>query len=86
MAPTSPPTTLSELVDLLLSFINLLIPLLITLTSLVIVWKIVDAWVIHAGDEVKRGEGKVTALTGVVVIVIMLCIWGIIALLRSSIF
>lgn len=86
MAPATAPTTLGGLVNLLLGFINLLIPLLITLAFLVIVWKIVDAWVIHSGDETKRAEGKVAALTGVIVIVIMLSIWGILSLLRSSIF
>lgn len=82
----NPPTTFAQLVDVFLGLINLLIPLIFSIAFLVIVWKIVDAWVINAGDEAKRAEGKATALVGVIVLVVLASIWGILTLLRNSIF
>lgn len=82
----NPPTTFAELVGVFLGLINLLIPLVFSVAFLVIVWKIVDAWVINAGDESKRAEGKATALIGVVVLVVLVSVWGILTLLRNSIF
>lgn len=80
------PTTFSGLVDGLLGLINLAIPLIISVVFLALVWKIFDAWVINAADEKKREEGKQTALVAVIVMVIMLSVWGIVALLRNSFF
>jgi uncharacterized membrane protein len=80
------PTTFSDLVNGILGLINLAIPLIISVIFLGLVWKIFDAWVINAADEKKREEGKQTALVAVVVMVIMLSVWGIVALLRNSFF
>jgi hypothetical protein len=80
------PTTFPELVNHLLGLINQLIPALFAVIFLFLVWKILDSWVINAADEKKREEGKKLALTAVVVSVIMLIVWGIVAMLRQSIF
>ena len=82
----NPPTTFAQLVDVFLGLINLLIQLIFSVAFLVIVWKIVDAWVINAGDESKRAEGKATAVVGVIVLVVLVSVWGILTLLRTSIF
>lgn len=82
--PVTPPTSLAELVDFFLGIINGLIPLLFGIVFLVIIWKIIDAWVIHADDSGSREEGRTVAITGVVVIVIMVSIWGILNLLKNS--
>lgn len=82
----TPPSTFAELVAFLLDLINSIIPLLVLLTFLAIVWKVVDAWVINAADESKRADGKVVVLTGIIVMVILVSIWGIMALLSSSVF
>lgn len=81
-----PPTTLSGLVNLFLGLINLIIPLIFALIFLFLVWKVIDSWILHADDERKRAEGKQYAVTAVIVMVILTIIWGIIAMLRSSIF
>lgn len=80
------PTSFAGLVDGILGLINLAIPLIISVIFLGLVWKIFDAWVINAADEKKREEGKQTALVAVIVMVIMLSIWGIVALLQKSLF
>lgn len=80
------PNSFSELVDMFLGFISLLIPFVFSLALLVIVWKVIDSWVINAGDVKKVEEGKRYAVTGILVLVVMSGIWAIIKLLRSSIF
>jgi hypothetical protein len=80
------PNSFAELVDMFLGFISLLVPFVFSLALLVIVWKVIDAWVIHAGDVKKIEEGKKYAVTGILVLVVMSGIWAIVRLLRSSIF
>lgn len=81
-----PPTTYSALVDRILELINIAIPLILGFLFLYLIWKIIDAWVINAGDENKREEGRQYAVAAVVVFVVMSIAWGIVAMLRSSIF
>ena len=82
----NPPTTFSELVGHLLGLINIIIPTIFALVFLFLCWKIFDAWVINAADEKKREEGKQYAMTAVLVFIIMLVVWGVVRMLRSSIF
>ena len=72
--------------DVFLDFISLLIPLVFSLALLLIVWRIIDAWILHADDPKKIEEGRQYALWGVLVLVVMSSVWGIVALLRSSFF
>lgn len=78
------PQNFSDVVGGLLDIISLIIPLIFTVTLLVIIWKIIDAWILNAGDETKVREGKQVALIGVIALVVMSGVWGIVALLRSS--
>lgn len=80
------PTTFKGLVQFILDFINILIPALFGLLFIYLVWKIIDAWIIHAGDEKKLEEGKRLITTAVIVFVLMLSTWGIVALIKSSLF
>ncbi|MEZ4104488.1 MAG: hypothetical protein R3B60_04380 [Candidatus Paceibacterota bacterium] len=80
------PTTFKELVNLFIGLINILIPTLLSFVFLFLVWKVFDAWVINAGDEKKREEGKRLALVAVLVVVLIISVWGIINMLRKSIF
>lgn len=80
------PTSFAGLVDFILGFINILIPLIFGLIFLFLVVKIIDAWILHADEEGKREEGKRIMITAVVVLVVMVSAWGIVAMIRSSIF
>lgn len=80
------PTTFAELVNIFLGFVNLLIPVVFGLVFLYLVWKLIEAWVLNPGDQYARAEGKRTALLAVVVLVIMISAWGIVAMIRLSIF
>ena len=78
--------TFADFVDVLLDILAGIVPLIFGLTLLVFLWKLVDAWIINAGDPNKIAEGKNYALVGVLVLVVMSSIWAIVYLLRSSIF
>lgn len=80
------PTTYSGLVAHIIDIINIIIPLLFALLFVFFIWKIIDAWILNAGDEIKRGEGKKYAITAVIVFVVMVSVWGIVNFLKSSLF
>lgn len=76
----------ASLVAHFISILSSLIPLIFSFALLVIVWKIVDVWIINAGDANKIEEGKKVVLVSIIVLVIMSGIWGILQLLRASVF
>lgn len=80
------PTTYKGLVDFIINIINIIIPVLFGVVFVYFVWKIIDSWVINAGDEEKIKEGKQYAFTAVIVFVVMLSAWGIVKMLQSSFF
>ncbi len=80
------PGSFAELVDLLIGILSLIVPLIFSLALLVIVWKLIDAWIINAGDVSKREAGKQYATWGILILVIMSSIWAILRILRSSLF
>ena len=80
------PTTFKGLVGFIIDFINILIPVLFGIIFVYIIWKIVDAWILNAGNEEKREEGKRLALAAVLLFVLMVTAWGIVALIKQSLF
>ena len=78
------PTTYSGLVSELIGFINIVIPAMFALLFAYIIWKIIDAWILHAGDPKKVEEGKRFAVTAVLVLVVAVSVWGIVAIIRTS--
>ncbi len=80
------PRNFAELVDVFLNILSLIIPLIFSLALLFITWKIIDAWVLNAGESRKIDEGKQYAFWGVLVLVVMSSIWAILQILRSSLF
>ena len=86
MTPPKTPTNFDELVSFFLGLVNMIIPLLMGVAFVYVIWKLVDAWIIHADDTSKVEEGKTIAMTAVVLFVIMVSIWGILNILRNSLF
>lgn len=80
------PTDFASLVDLFLGIVNLAVPFIFAVVFVFLVWKIIDSWVINAADQNKRAEGKQYALLAVLVFVLMISTWGIVTMLRLSIF
>ncbi len=80
------PTDFASFVGLLTGIINILIPLIFTLTLIVLMWGIIKSWILNGGDPSEIEKGKKIVTVGIFALVIMSGIWGIIALLRFSFF
>ncbi len=76
----------SDLVSFFIGIIAQLVPIIFGLTLLLITWRVIDAWIIHGGDDSKIEDGKQTIIVGVIALVVMSGIWGILAILRRSLF
>ena len=85
-APLPPNATFKDVANFVIGFINLLIPLIIGLTVLVLFWGIIQAWILNGGDEESVNKGKKLAGVGVLVLVIMFGIWGILSILKVTLF
>lgn len=81
-----PPTTFAGLVAVVTGLIGLIIPLIVAVIFIYIIWVMIDAWIISANDPSKRERGKMTAIIGVVAVVILMTVWGIVAVLQASLF
>lgn len=86
MLGSGTPTSFANLVDIILEILSLTVPLIFSLALLVIVWKVIDAWILHAGDPNKLNEGKQYVTWGIIILVVMSGIWTILYILRSSLF
>jgi hypothetical protein len=80
------PTTYAGLVGHIIGIINLIIPTLFGFLFLFFIWKMIDSWIINAGDEKKVEEGKKYAMAAVLVFVLMVSVWGIVSMLKQSVF
>ncbi len=83
---SSTPTTYKGLVGSIIDIINLIIPALFAVVFVFFVWKMIDSWVINAGDQVKQEEGKKYATAAVITFVIMITAWGIVKMIKESLF
>lgn len=80
------PTTYSGFVNEILTIINIVIAALLAFTFVYFIWKMIDSWILSAGDETKRADGKKYALAAIVAFVLMISTWGIVNMIRASFF
>ncbi len=78
------PTTFAGLMGFLVAIIDSIIVFIFALAFLVLIWKLIDAWIIHADNDSKRSEGKMVAITAVVVMALMGSLWAILKLLQQG--
>lgn len=67
-----------------LKIINLAVPIVLGLALLYFFWGTAQ-FVLHAGDQKTRDDGKRKLLWGVIAIFVMFSIWGILNFIGSSI-
>ncbi|OGG85709.1 hypothetical protein A2392_02825 [Candidatus Kaiserbacteria bacterium RIFOXYB1_FULL_46_14] len=83
---TNTPKNFSELVGLFIGILTPVISLIFAITLLIIVWKLIDAWIINPGDTKKLDEGRQYAIWGIIGLVVMSTIWAIVRMIQSSLF
>ncbi len=84
-AQISTPTTFKEFIILLISIVQLAIPVVAALTMLVFFWGLAK-FIFHADNEDKIEEGRKMMFWGVIAIFVMFSVWGLIAFLNNSVF
>ena len=80
------PRDYQGLVAFVIDFINILIPTILGAVFVYFIWKMIDSWVLHAGDPQSREAGRHYAIVAVIIFVVMVSAWGIVAMIRQSIF
>ncbi len=80
------PKDFKGFVGLLTDIINLLVYVIFALTFMAFMWGIIKTWVISGGDTESVEKGKQIMFVSVVVFTIMSTVWGILYLLKGSIF
>lgn len=71
------------LVDQILTIIQSAIPLVFAITMAYVFWQIFQAWII-SGEPQKIESGKKSVIVAIIVLVVMVSLWGIVQVLRSS--
>jgi uncharacterized membrane protein YidH (DUF202 family) len=79
------PGNVFELMTLILSWFNRLIPFLIGVTLLIIFWNLTQ-FVLHAGEEREREKYKQFMIWGVVAVFLIISFWGIVYFIAGSFF
>jgi hypothetical protein len=86
LATAAAPTDFKGLLGIFNEIIGVLVGFVFTFTVFVIIWGIMQAWILNPGDERAVEKGKRIALIGIIALAIMLSIWGILSILRYSLF
>jgi len=60
------------------------IPLIFSLAVVFFIWGVVQSFIINADEESKREQGKQFMIWGIVAIAVMLCVWGLVAILGNT--
>lgn len=72
----------TSLVTSVQTIVDLLIPLVVTLAVLFFFWGLA-VFVLNAGDEEKRKEGRNIMVWGIIALFFIVAVWGIVRLLAS---
>ena len=80
------PANFKELAGVVLDIVDLLVLLLISLCFVVVMWGVIKAWILEAGNDQSVAKGRQIALAGVIGLVVIVAIWGIVKLISLSVF
>ena len=79
--------TLSNYMDYVTCIINYsVIPLIFALAVVMFVWGAVKFFIINSDEEAKRTQGKQFMIWAIVAFAVMLSLWGLVGIIRSTFF
>jgi len=76
-------TNIDGLIETLIGWVELLVPFLITLATLFFFWGLAK-FILNAGDEEARKQGKDIMIWGVVAFFVMVSFWGLVGFIGST--
>jgi hypothetical protein len=82
----SAPTDFKSLVAMLVDLIGMLVILTFALTFLAFIWGVVKGWIFHGAEAEGVESGKNVVIASIIAFVVMVSIWGILAMLKASLF
>ena len=85
LIPVAHASTFETIVGRITDLLNLIIPILFGIATIVFFWGII-LYVISQGDEEKRKEGRNFIIYGLIGLFVMIAVWGIVNLLIGFFF
>lgn len=79
------PQNFRQVSERIVSFLNLLFPVLVSIALLVFFWGMAK-YIAKAGSEEGRREGREVMIWGITALFVMVSLWGIIAFMQLAIF
>ncbi len=80
------PTDFKSFVGLIVDILATLVVLVFALTFLAFIWGVTKGWIVEGGSAEGVKSGKNVVVVGIITLAIMVSIWGILAILKSSFF
>ena len=74
---------IEDVIDLSVSYISAIIPILVSLAIVIFFWGIVK-FIAHSDDEKAKVEGKQLMVWGMIIIFVMVSLWSIVGFLQES--
>lgn len=74
---------LTTFLEKIAGWINLAMPIIIGLALLVFLWGVLQ-FILAAGDEEKREEGKKKMIYGIIGLFVMVAVWGLVSFVAST--
>lgn len=63
---------------------SILVPVLMAVAFIVFLWGIYNYFILGASSESDKGEGRTFAMWGIIGFVIILSVWGLVAIVRNT--
>ena len=75
-------TDLAGILDKVDTLLGAIVPIILTLALIFFMWGLVT-YIMSAGDEAKRADGKWRMIWGIIALFVMVSVWGLVATLGN---
>ena len=63
---------------------NSIIPLIFAVAIVMFIWGVVQFFILNSDEEAKRAQGKQFMIWGIIALTVMLCVWGLVAIVGHT--
>jgi hypothetical protein len=63
---------------------NAMIPFLFAVAIIMFIWGVIKFFIINSDEEAKREQGKQFMIWGIVALAVMLSVWGLVGILKTT--
>ena len=76
-------TKLQDAAGTIQGILNMIVPIIMTLALIYFFWGLAN-YILSAGDEEKKGEGRNQMIYGVIALFVMAAVWGLVGVLSNT--